>query len=337
MEVSPTQLTEALTHCLRANLVAMVTGSPGCAKSDIIKQTAEKYNLEFIDIRLSQIEPVDLSGFPVMKNRRMEYAPTKYIPLKDLDKIPDGKSGWLICFEEMNSASLSTQAASYRVILDREIGDHKVHPKAFMMAAGNKQSDGAIVNRLGTAMQSRLVHLMLTVNAKDWLAWAATNNLDYRVTSYIEHRPDILHKFKPDHNDQTFASPRTWHFLSKLITNQTNLKDMLPVLAGTVSEGVAREFVAYTDLCTRLPSIKDILNSPLTTHIDNEPSMLYAVSHMVAAYMDQTNVDKLMEFVTRLPLEYGTVTVKAAAKRQPILAKTQPIKDFRSHIAKEMF
>jgi hypothetical protein len=338
MQVSPAELKKSLTHVLRAGLVGMVSGSPGLGKSDIAgRDIADTYNLEMIDIRLSQRDQTDLLGFPKTTGQRMGYCPPEDLPLQEMDTVPDGKNGWLLFLDEFSSASMAVQAAAYKLVLDRQVGKYNLHKKVHIVCAGNNKSDGAIVNRLGTAMQSRLVHLELIVNATDWLIWAAQNQLDYRITSYIEHRPNILHKFDPNHNDHTFSCPRTWHFASKLIKNQLDLKDMLPVIAGTVSEGVAREFIAYTELCTRLPSIKDIISNPTSTSIDSEPSMLYAVSHMVAAYMDPVNVDPIMQYVKRLPIEYGTVATRSALKRQPALAKTQAVKDFRNLIAQEIF
>lgn len=243
--------------------------------------------------------------------------------------IPKGKKGFLIFLDEFNSASLSVQAASYRIILDKRVGQHKLHPQAFIICAGNMMGDNAIVNRLGTAMQSRLIHLELSVETAPWLKWAATNHVDHRIMSYIESRPDNLHKFDPQHNDKTFSCPRTWYFASKLIKNSNeSLRDNIAMLSGTIGEAVAHEFVSYTELYTHLPSFKDILTSPLTTNVDVEPAMLYAIAHMIAANTDKTNLVKLMQYITRLPIEFETITLQNIIRRDNSIVQEECVRNW---------
>lgn len=338
MQVTPNVLYDQLGHILMADLVPMVSGSPGVGKSDIAgKAIAQRFNLEMIDTRLTYKENVDLVGFPGIENGRSIYRPPAEIPIDGMDEIPKGKTGWLLFLDEFNSATASTQAAAYQIILDRMCGQHRIHPNVRIICAGNLDTDGAIVNRMGTAMQSRLVHLELIVSSKEWLEWAAMNDIDYRVSAYIANRPDILHNFKPDHNDKTFACPRTWHFASKLIKNQKALKPMLSTISGTISEGVAREFITYTDLCLKLPSINDIIAIGSTLPVDTEPSMLFAASHMIAANMDVANADTVMTYVNRLPVEFGLVTLRRATARVPELIKTTEIRKWKSQLADNNF
>lgn len=200
---------EAVNHiamCFFSKLVPFLAGSPGIGKSDIFKQIASKYKLKLIDIRLSQCDPTELSGFPMHNGKKASYMPMDLFPLED-DPIPDGYEGWLILLDEINSAPLATQAAGYKLVLDRMIGQHRLHPKVVIGAAGNLMTDGAIVNRMGTAMQSRLIHYTLTVNWELWSLWASGNKLATEVISYINHQPDKLHVFDPNHNDRTFSCP----------------------------------------------------------------------------------------------------------------------------------
>ena len=49
----------------RLKLSTMIWGPPGIGKSSIVAQVAAAYNLECIDLRLSQLAPTDLRGLPV--------------------------------------------------------------------------------------------------------------------------------------------------------------------------------------------------------------------------------------------------------------------------------
>ena len=331
------ELEESIIDVIQAGLVAMVTSSPGLGKSAIANKICKIFNLVMIDLRLSQCDPTDLLGFPSHNGDRMGYVPPEHFPLEGFDTLPKGKNGWLLFLDEFSSAPLSVQAAAYKLVLDRQVGLHKLHKNVAILCAGNKDTDGAIVNRMSTAMQSRLVHLELDVDVKTWLAWASENSIDYRVVSYIESRPEHLHQFDPNHNDKTFSCPRTWEFASKLIKGKETSPRMLNMLIGTVSAGIAHEFNAHLSYCSDLPTIAQITANPNTIAIPDDPSLLYATSHMVAAYLEENNADKLMEYIKRLPLEFGTTAIRSALKRNKELLKLPPVRTWASDVASEIF
>lgn len=328
---------DSLEIVLKAGLVPFIQGSPGIGKSDIVRSVANKYNLKVIDIRLSQCDPTEINGFPFHDGKRMDYLPPKQFPLQELDSIPSGYNGWLIFLDEFNSASIATQAAAYKLILDRMIGVYSIHKNAAIVCAGNTENDNAIVNDMSTAMQSRLIHLELKTNIKEWIDWANQNNIDNRIKAFLEFRPDLLHKFDSNHNDKTFATPRTWAFASKLIQGKENISEILPILYGTVSKGVTIEFNAFCNQYMNLPKIQDILASPDEISIDdNNMGVLYALAYMISCYFDETTIDKLLIFVKRLPPEFSVVCMKAAIRRNKELLQHASIKEWISEFAQEV-
>lgn len=277
------------------------------------------------------------SGFPTHDGERMTYAPPKDIPLQELDTIPSGYNGWLLFLDEFPSAPLSVQASAFKLVLDRMVGVHHVHKRCAIVCAGNQETDGGIVNRMSTPMQSRLIHLELEVDVRAWLDWAAKNHLDHRVISYIEGHPDHLHQFDPNHNDKTFACPRTWHFAAKLVANKNPTPLMLQMLIGTLSAGIGHEFYAYLGYCADMPSLDEILRHPDDIKITDEPAMLYATSHMVAAYIKEDNADRLIRYIDRLPLDFGVSAMRAALKRNEKLMKIDAIRNWTHKVAAEVF
>ena len=207
-----------------------------------------------------------------------------------------------------------------------------------MVCAGNLITNNAIVNRLSTAMQTRLIHLHLATSLPDWVSWASKHQLDHRVISYLESQPDNLHNFKPDHTDVTFACPRTWEFAAKLIYQNTDpLEEYLALLAGTLSEGVAREFIVYTGMYVNLPSIDEIKSKPLATKLPDDPAMMYAVAHMIAAYSNKSNIEDLMKYITRLPIEFQTITLQNIIHRTPVLIDLECVEDWVSEKGMQLY
>lgn len=171
MIINATQATDYAIRCIKAKMTCMISGDPGIGKSAIVQAIAKQFNLELIDIRLSTFDPVDLNGLPMLNGNIAEFVPMSTFPLEKTTKKPKGKNGWLIFLDEFNAAPLATQAAAYKLVLDRQVGLHNLHPNSTIVCAGNLITNGAIVNRLGTAMQSRLIHLELGVFPEEWIKW----------------------------------------------------------------------------------------------------------------------------------------------------------------------
>jgi hypothetical protein len=322
IEISSSEMIDALDSVLLSKLTPMLVGSP-----DIVKLVAKKHNLKLIDVRLAQSDPTDLNGFPTLQSdgKRMDYAPPTTFPLEHLDQLPENHDGWLLFLDEINAAPPSIQAAAYKLVLDRQIGAHNLHKRVAIVCAGNKATDKAIVNRLSTAMQSRMIHLNLMVDPEAWLDWANASDIDHRVISFIKFRPELLHKFNPSHADDTFASPRTWEFLSKIIKDKPKFtRTDHAVLVGTVGEGPATEFRAFSEVYKDLPTIEDMIENPTLVNIPREPGHQYAMTTLISHHANDDTIESLMIVTKKLPIEFQVVVLKDIYAIAPEL-KTNPI------------
>ena len=336
MELSTKDIPEAVVNTLYAGLVPFIKGSPGIGKSDIVRQVAEELNLKVIDFRLSQADPTDLQGFPGVKEDRATFYPGEIFPIEG-DEVPAGYNGWLLFLDEMNSAPMSVQAAAYKLCLDKQVGTHNLHKNVAIVGAGNLTTDKAITQRLSTAMQSRLIHFTMAVDPDAWLKWANVSGIDHRITSFIEYRKELLHKFDPSHAGDTFPCPRTWEFLSKQIKGKEKLGHIDVVCAaGTVGEGPALEFKGFSEIFQSLPKIKDIINKPTTVKIPNEPSVHYALAGLISYEVSMENINNLATFVERLPADFQVVTWKSAVRRNAEIINAPYIDAWITKNAQEM-
>lgn len=256
----------------------------------------------------------------------------------DTDKVPAGYSGWLLFLDEFSSAPRGVQAAAYKIVLDRMIGVEHLHPNCAIVCAGNKESDGAIVEEMSTALQSRLIHLELVVDAVEWCEWAAGAQIDHRIISFIGFQPGKLYTFKPDHTDKTYAAPRTWEFANDFLQLiDVKDQDTLPLLAGTLSDGVAREFLLFCDIYTSLPTMADLLAAPMQVQIPNEPSVLFALTGSIAHHASVTNIAVLLQYVSRLPVEFQIVCLRQMLQRTPALKATAALQKWLATASVNLF
>lgn len=312
-------------NCFEAGLVPIITSSPGVGKSTLAHQIADDYNLELIDLRLSMCAPEDLMGLPMRIDKngviKATFASFDMFPTVDTP-LPVGKVGWLLLLDEFNSALRSVQAAAYKIILDRYVGQAKLHESVFIIAAGNLATDKAIVNSMSTAMQSRLIHLELMCHHGDWMKHAIASDFDHRVTGFLEFRPELLMDFRPDHQDKTFACPRTWEFTSRLIKGKEVANISLALLAGTVSTGVGKDFHSFLHIYESLPSYQSILTNPTNASLPTDPGVSYALTSMLLNKLDEKEFPDIAKFVNRMSAEFQVIYFRGVVSRKPKMRGT---------------
>lgn len=321
----PSLLTQQVERALKSKLVPIVRSSPGLGKSDILRGLAKKYGLYLIDIRLSQADVTDLNGFPFRtEDGRAEFLPFKHFPVEG-DEPPEGYKGWLLFFDELTSAPKQIQAAAYKILLDREIGFRKLDKRVAIVAAGNKAGDNAVTHEISTALQSRLIHLEMRADLRDWITWAVDAQVDSRIIAFLEWKPELLHSFDPNHDQYTYTCPRTWWFTNLLIQDQSVSMSDLPLLAGTISTGPAMEFITFCEIFDSLPKIADILKDPENTPVPTELSTKYAAATSLAEHFSDATASDLVTYLNRFPVEFRIVCMRLVDQRLPNLKRNPDV------------
>lgn len=315
--VATSEAFQLVLDSLSASLVPMLHGSPGIGKSDLLHAVAEHLNLKVIDIRLGQCDPTDMNGFPAKSacGKYSTYLPMDTFPLED-EPLPAGKDGWLILFDELPGAMKAVQDAAYKIILDRMVGQHHLHEKVHMVAAGNLATDGAIVNKMSTALQSRMVHLVLEPRKDNWIDWAIKSGIDHRVISFIEFADECFYDFDPKHTDLTYSCPRTLEMLSKLVAPWATIpREKSPLIQGTIGQGAGTKFVGYCEVFASLPTLAEILKDPMGAKLSKDPATAWATTGLIHPNIDSKNASTLMKYVNRMSIEFQISTLKNAIRR----------------------
>ena len=204
----PSELSETLAVLVEARQPCMVWGGPGCGKSQLSNQTANRIAYTYLDVRGPLLDPVDLRGIPWRDELgRTRWAPPAFLP------PTDSTDKYLINLEELPSSVPMVQIALFQLCLERRIGEYQLPPGAAIIACGNREQDRSIVHRMPAPLANRFVHLEIRVHADDWCAWAAGAGIAPQVLFFIQMRPELLYDFQPDSTDNAFPTPRSWEFI----------------------------------------------------------------------------------------------------------------------------
>mgnify|MGYP002641483333 FL=1 len=276
--VSPNKAKNALRHAMQKKRPVFLWGPPGIGKSDIVEQiTASFSNSHLIDIRLSLWDPTDIKGIPYFdsNNVKMAWGAPSELPDEEMAAQYDNI---VLFLDEMNSAAPAVQAAAYQLILNRRVGTYKLPDNVIIVAAGNRESDKGVTYRMPAPLANRFVHLELAVNFDDWFEWSVNNNIHKDVVGYLTFAKKDLYDFDPKSASRSFATPRSWSFVSELIEDELDDNTTTDLIAGTVGEGLAVKFMAHRKVASSMPNPTDILAGKVKELKTKEISAMYSLT-----------------------------------------------------------
>ena len=323
--VTPRLAKELIIDILEGGCVPFLQSSPGMGKSALMASVAQHLGLYMIDHRLSTSLPEDLNGMPDLSGPKAVFKPFDIFPVLG-DEVPKGYEGFMLFFDEMNSATRNVQAAAYKPILDRFLGQTKLHEKCIVTSAGNLQTDKAIVNALSTAMKSRVITLKMELNFDEFMEDVAIpQQWDGREIAYLSYRGlGSLMNFNPAVDTDTFACPRTWDFMQKIIKGKEIVEYKLPMYAGTVGDGEALDFVNFSKIYQDLPKFEDILREPNSTPVPTATNLKWATVVHVVERTKKENFDKVHIYIDRFAEDFQVLCYRMLMKYQPGL-RTHPL------------
>ena len=277
-QVGPNNAKKAIVRAFKKKRPLFIWGPPGIGKSDIIQQIKDEMEkCHLIDIRLSLWEPTDIKGMPyyAANDNIMKWAPPAELPDAKMAK----KYKTIILFlDEMNSAAPAVQAAAYQLILNRRVGTYTLPDNVLIVAAGDREADKGVTYRMPSPLANRFVHLEIKVDFDDWFAWAVQNDIHQDVVGYLSFSKKDLYDFDPKSPSRSFATPRSWSFVSDLLEDDDDETTTTDLVSGSVGEGLAVKFMAHRKVSAQLPNPSDVLAGKVKTMETKEISAMYSLT-----------------------------------------------------------
>ncbi len=313
--MKPSEIATALETLLSIRQPAFLWGAPGVGKSQVVAQVAARRRLELIDVRAVLLDPVDLRGIPrIDASGAAVWCQPAFLPRK-------GQG--ILFLDELNTAPPLVQAACYQLILDRRLGEYTLPAGWTVIAAGNRESDRAVTHRMPSALANRMVHLDFEPDLDDWLQWAADAGIEPRLRAFLRFRPKLLHDFDPKRSEKAFPSPRSWEFVSRILTAGAGRQTLHALLKGAVGDGAAAECMAFLTIYDDLPDPGVVLADPGGVAIPDDPAVIYAMCESVARKASDAVMPSLATLASRLPVEFGVLLMRDAAAVEPSIVETE--------------
>lgn len=296
-----------------------VESSPGLGKTQIPFQVAQDLKIGFKVIHAPLLQPEDY-GFPVIGADRKSVdfvVSTEKFPIEGADCPEVG----IFLIDEIAQADASAQKILANLIQEREIHGKRLKAGWTIVTTGNRVSDRAGANRLLSHLKNRLTTVELEASLDDWTNWALENGVKPEVIAFVRFRPELLNSF--DSNNDINATPRAWsEGVSKSLgVVEPNLE--LETFKGDVGQGAAAEFCGFLKVYRKLPSPDAIMLNPDKADVPTDGATLYALCGALSHKATGATFLRLMQYMKRLPSEFGLLFVRDAVKLCPEIQTTK--------------
>jgi hypothetical protein len=275
--VTSGQARKSLLKAFSKQRPVFLWGPPGIGKSELVAEITRELGGHMIDLRLGQMEPTDIRGIPFYNkdSGKMDWAEPVDLPTEELSS----EYPVVVLFlDELNSAAPSVQAAAYQLILNRRVGKYVLPKNVVLVAAGNRESDKGVTYRMPTPLANRFVHQEMRVDFPSWQEWAVNNGIHKDVVGYLSFAKQDLYDFDPKSASRSFATPRSWTFVSQFLEEEDSDEDtLMNLIAGTVGEGLAVKFMSHRKIAGRMPKPEDILAGKVKDLDVKEVSAMYSL------------------------------------------------------------
>lgn len=314
-------------------------GPPGIGKSSVVGQVGNDIGYDIRPLSLADRDSIDFRGSPVptlkMKDGSRIYLLGNTTKV-DYEQVEAGITEWFIpgflaisktrqtilFLDEFNQGDKQTQKVAQRLVLEYRLDEYVLPDTVRIVAAGNRETDKAFVQRLSAPTNNRFIHFEVGPDYDGWVNWAVLNDLHPFVIAYIRHNPKALFNFNPTSNDKAFPTPRSWEAVSDVMKNYSRKAGLFWSIMGCVGKSEAIAFKGFMDLFSEIPDLDDIFKNPNGTKIPSNPSVRFSICILLARKSTYKNLAAIKTYVERMGREYCVYTINYITALNDDLAET---------------
>ena len=296
-------------------MTTLVEGHMGIGKSTLLEMLAKKtkYPTFYFDCTTA-----DLGDIMIPKINHLEgvdfvsYAINEMLGLHLNEPV-------IVDLDELGKSNPSVLKGLTRFMLERQIGNYKLHPKSLLFATTNLSSEG--VGDMFQAHQLDRVNKieMRKPTSEEWLTYGINKGLNENALGFAKEFSSVFDDFRdiknPDDNPyiyhpqavgrEKFVTPRGLERASYILDARDRLSDnsLMSNLIGTIGERGAMDMMSFVKLADKMPTKQDILDDPKTAKVPDSASATCLVVFRALATMDKDYINPWMIYLDRLDAE----------------------------------
>ena len=229
-----------------------IWGKAGIGKTQLVKDYAKNNGYEFAYIAPAQFEEMgDFHGIPHVMNGETVYNQPDWVP------VDNGKPGILL-IDDFNRADDRILRGLMQLFQNHGMMSWKLPSNWRIICTANPEDADYSVTTLDDAMLTRMMHVSLKFEPKEWAQWALKNMVDERGVDFVLTYPEII--------DGKLTNPRSitsFFYHTKKIKDLKNSLELVYQLASSfLDKETASAFVVFVnDELENIIPPDEILNS----------------------------------------------------------------------------
>ncbi len=298
----------------------LIHSSPGIGKSSIVREVAKTLGIQLVDVRLAEMESVDIRGLPSIDKNANGDGVMKWNAPDCWPRDPNSKG--IIFLDEITSCDKSCQVAAYELILDRKIGDfYKVPDGWYIVSAGNLTTDRAVATSMSSALANRFLHIELKEDPEQWIKWGIMNEVHPSVLGFINYRPEFLFSMENENLERGWPSPRSWERVSHMVKIYENDEHILrKMVYGLVGPAKGLEFMEFHKLNAKFKSVLDMMYGKIPIEIPEKNDQIYALCSTLIYQVwrgsdtadEKKRITGFFKIIKELPAEFIMMCINGA-------------------------
>ncbi|MCP4521491.1 MAG: AAA domain-containing protein [Cytophagales bacterium] len=166
-----------------------IWGTHGIGKTHNVEQIAKDNGYKFTYIAPAQFEEMgDLLGMPKIVERDGEMVTEMMAP----DWVPTEEGPGILLIDDVNRADIRILRGIMQLLQNFELVSWKL-PKGWQMVlTANPDGGDYSVTPMDGAMLTRMLHVTMEFDVKQWALWAEQNGVDERGINFVLTYPELV-------------------------------------------------------------------------------------------------------------------------------------------------
>jgi hypothetical protein len=189
-----------LRHALRTNQIAeekgfkqtpiCIWGRHGIGKTELVEKFARENGYEWTYIAPAQFEEMgDLVGMPKVVETVDGHSITKFMPP---NWVPSHEGPGILLIDDVNRADDRILRGIMQLLQNYELVSWKLPAKWQIILTANPDGGDYSVTPMDDAMLTRMMHVTMEFDVKEWAKWAERKGIDQRGINFVLTYPEVV-------------------------------------------------------------------------------------------------------------------------------------------------
>lgn len=241
----------------------------------------------------------------------------------------DEYDGGIVVVDEADKMDVDVKKVIGEAALTGRLGPHQLPKGWIIWMAGNRQKDRSGSTKELDHLINRRMEIDITDDIESWNDWANVHGVSPLTKAFANNNVQVVFTDGVPEKQGPWCTPRSLveadDYLRTLAGDGSFPDDptTLEEVGGMIGDGAAAQLFSFVKLEREMPKYEEIIADPAKVKVPAKPDACMLVCYSLAHRVNVEDADAVIEYMDRLPKEFGVIFGKAAVQRDPRLVTTK--------------